>query len=70
MSNKDKMEKTEERPVKAPVVPVVTARRVSFEQWALGKKIPARHHGGLKAHIKDSSRPRTEADWDAAVAGY
>ncbi len=70
MSNKDKSEVPVEVVRKAPVVAMPTARRVSFEQWAKGKKIPERHFSGMKAHVKDPSRPRTEADWAAAFVGY
>jgi hypothetical protein len=51
-------------PVTKPV------KRYTFEQWAARRGVKNHHRGGLRAFIKNSTKPRTLADWDLGFKGY
>jgi hypothetical protein len=52
--------------------PAVTkpVKRYTFEQWAARRGVKVHHRGGLRAFIKNSTKPRTLEDWDLGFKGY
>ena len=52
------------RPATKPV------KRYTFEQWAARRGVKNHHRGGLRAFIKNSTKPRSLADWDSGFKGY
>ena len=56
--------------VKVAVAPTVPARRVTFEQWSSRRSIKKEHLRGMRAFVKNPTRVRTMAEWDAAFKAY
>ena len=56
--------------VAAKQPPSKPVKRYTFEQWAARRGVKNHHRGGLRAFIKNSTKPRSLKDWDSGFEGY
>lgn len=61
---------TKKRKVAAKQPPAKPVKRYTFEQWAARRGVKTHHRGGLRAFIKNSTKPRSLKEWDSGFEGY